>query len=79
MSWTWDSTQITFDQTCWTFDGYNGCAWTGGGSDEYKYKSYADLVRDKEGIVAELHKDRILAEDVDIIQFLNIILTKGLL
>lgn len=23
--WTWDSTQITHDQTCWTYDGYNGC------------------------------------------------------
>ena len=23
--WTWDSTEIFFDQTCWTFDGYNGC------------------------------------------------------
>jgi hypothetical protein len=75
--WTWDSTEITFDQTCWFFDGYNGCIVTGGGSDEYKYATYADLVRDKEGI--DLRKNRILAEDVDIIQFLNIILTKGLL
>ena len=30
--WTWDSTKITHDQTCWTYDGYNGCdIITGGG------------------------------------------------
>ena len=23
--WSWDSVEITFDQTCWTFDGYDGC------------------------------------------------------
>lgn len=26
MSWTWDTTELTCDQTCWTYDGYNGCA-----------------------------------------------------
>jgi len=31
--WTWDSTQIDFSQTCWTFDGYNGCAKSSGGPD----------------------------------------------
>jgi hypothetical protein len=26
MSWTWDTTELTFDQTCWTFDGnYDEC------------------------------------------------------
>lgn len=25
MSWTWDQTDLTHDQTCWTYDGYNGC------------------------------------------------------
>jgi len=25
MSWTWDTTSLTFDQTCWTFDGTNTC------------------------------------------------------
>ena len=30
--WTWDSTEITHDQTCWTYDGYDGCqAEEGGG------------------------------------------------
>ena len=24
--WSWDSVDITFDQTCWTFDGSNNCA-----------------------------------------------------
>ena len=23
--WTWDSTEIDFSQTCWTFDGSNNC------------------------------------------------------
>lgn len=30
MPWTWDSTKITFDQTCWTFDGANFCIDRGG-------------------------------------------------
>ena len=32
MSWTWDSTEITHDQTCWTYDGYNGCSLPEGSS-----------------------------------------------
>ena len=29
--WTWDTSQLTFDQTCWTFDGANFCIDRGGG------------------------------------------------
>ena len=60
--WTWDSTQITHDQTCWTYDGYNGC-YSGGFGEGY--------VQD--------NRKRILEEDKEIIEFINIILTKGLL
>ena len=34
--WTWDSTEITHDQTCWTYDGYDGCAQDTGGSGGYR-------------------------------------------
>lgn len=65
--WTADSTQITADQTCWTADGYNGCvndSFGGGGSTDYSYQHD--------------HR-RILKEDEEIIEFINVILTKGLL
>lgn len=63
--WTADSTQITADQTCWTADGYNGCDIGGGGSIE----DYSYLYDHR----------RILKEDEEIIEFINVILTKGLL
>ena len=31
MAWSWDTTKLTFDQTCWTFDGSNACIDRGGG------------------------------------------------
>ena len=31
--WSWDSTEIDFSQTCWTFDGSNKCRQGGGGHD----------------------------------------------
>ena len=133
--WTADSTQITADQTCWTADGYNGCA------DEYtpgfftqnqstakkkKYRLAAKknvvkrrnlglsrtrerlrlskrkqaLLEDrlktntnkekrlklelsihnlKEEILENDRKIRIMSEDEDILLFLNIVLSKGLL
>ena len=30
MSWTFDSTKITYDQTCWTWDGDNNCSLVSG-------------------------------------------------
>ena len=68
--WTADSIDITADQLCWTADGYNGCDgfdWTGGGSDENKYQSN------------EYTLDRKMSDDAEILEFINIILTKGLL
>ena len=35
MAWTWDTTQITHDQTCWTYDGFNGCV--GGASAAFRF------------------------------------------
>lgn len=48
MSWSWDTALLTFDQTCWTFDGYNDCRikdhpsddwaeWAFGGFPRWKY------------------------------------------
>ena len=32
MTWDWSQNDITWDQNCWTFDGYNGCDISGGSS-----------------------------------------------
>ncbi len=32
--WTWDSTEITFDQECWTFDGLSECEGAEAGAEE---------------------------------------------
>lgn len=50
MSWTWDQSDLTFDQTCFTFDGSNECEeevnehpaddwveWAFGGFPRWKY------------------------------------------
>ena len=48
MSWTWDSEQITHDQTCWTYDGYDGCniapPVTGGGGGGVTYDPEAEVI-----------------------------------
>ena len=75
--WDWSSTEITFDQTCWAFDGSNNCAFTGGGSDEYKYASFKDLYDDKLGI--DTKRNRILMDDAEIAEFINIVLSKNLI
>ena len=38
MSWSWDATNISHDETCWTYDGKDGCqpvAGKGGGKVDY--------------------------------------------
>lgn len=45
MGWSWDSTAITHDQTCWTYDGYNGCVTisppAGGGGRQITFTPYS--------------------------------------
>lgn len=53
MSWSWDSTQIDFSQTCWTFDGSNTCGASAGDKvkqEKTKWDDYLDfdkVTRDK--------------------------------
>lgn len=70
--WDWSSTQIDFSQTCWTFDGYNGCEQPGtllgsGGPGHY-LDEFADM-----------HVERIRREDDDIVTIIRLLLTKGLI
>lgn len=39
--WTWDSTEIDFSQTCWTFDGSNQCG--GGAGEDYSEEEFIIL------------------------------------
>ena len=86
MLWNWSQNDITFDQNCWTFDGHNGCIEapvipppsTGGSPGGVRRrKKYAppieDTIRDHERL------DQILREDEEIIEFIKVILTKGLI
>ena len=79
MSWTWDQTDLTFDQTCWTFDGSNDCyppappvskpGGAGGGVMLRTYRGEPPMVK----------KMRLHREDNEILDFIVTILTKGLL
>lgn len=69
MSWTWDNNIITFDQTCWTFDGSNTCP--RGHYPGYP-KEYTRVRRDS-------FKERLLREDREIIDIVATIVTKGVL
>ena len=89
MLWTADSVDITADGICWTADGYNGCEVppvterpppggrgsgpTNGVREEYGYRpNYQDELD-------QLEKERIKLEDDEILDFIKVILTKGLL
>jgi len=67
--WTWDSIQIDFSQTCWTFDGYNGCEKEVDGS-VYGSGRFDD--------VYELRERRRKEDDL-VIDFIKTIVTKGLI
>jgi hypothetical protein len=67
--WTWDSTQIDFSQTCWTFDGSNRCEKEANGS-VYGGGSFDDVYRLRE---------RRKREDDLVIDFIKTIVTKGLI
>ena len=76
MQWDWSQNDITFDQNCWTFDGYNGCAEepsvpiTGGPSRKKYYNpSYYEPKKN------EITK----REQEMIVDFIKVILTKGLI
>jgi len=80
--WTADSIDITADQICWTADGYDGCAATGGGGGgafhgqwkpPYDYKKY-----DREYDQSQL-ESRIQREDAEISEFIVLLLSKGIL
>lgn len=89
MLWTFDSNEITFDQNCWTFDGYNGCIEeeaptlpTGGTSkkllrDYFWYKNrYKDQDLDKDELEQKIIRHM---RDDEIVEFIRVILMKGLL
>ena len=71
--WDWSSTDIDFSQTCWTFDGYDGCQpddstlLGSGGPGHYALE------------LAEEHLEKIRREDNDIITIIRIMLTRGML
>ena len=92
MLWSWDSNEITFDQNCWTFDGYNGCVEAppveppyipdGGTSkkllrDYFWYKNrYKDQDLDKDELEQKIIRHM---RDDEIVDFIRAILMKGLL
>ena len=50
--WTWDSTEIDFSQTCWTFDGSNNCQTGGGKSEDISdYAAFFPYTKKKEHVV----------------------------
>lgn len=65
--WDWSSTDIDFSQTCWTFDGYNGCTKRRGGRGQFGDKAW------------EIGQERIKLEDEEIINFIVSMVTKGIL
>lgn len=84
MQWDWSQNDITFDQNCWTFDGSNNCEVeapaTGGTSKKINrpYLWYKDKFRKENQ--AELDRMAIIKEEDDlIIEFIKVILTKGLI
>lgn len=79
MQWDWSQNDITFDQNCWSFDGYNGCVKdtgsvaTGGGAGHT-----GGVIREyDEDIILKLKQIR--EEDDLIIEFIKRVLTMGLL
>lgn len=71
--WTWDSAEITHDQTCWTYDGYNGC------------ERQAETLLGSGGpghYLEELWEERlgkIRQEDDDIVELIVAMVTKGII
>lgn len=90
--WNWSQNDITFDQNCWTFDGNNGCIVTqppvskqtpsvGRGSGptngiRREGPGYTDYWED---VKRESDRIRIKRDDEDIVKFLHMILSKGIL
>jgi len=95
MSWNWNSTQITFDQTCWRHNGYNGCVappvkavedlYSGRGSgptNGVRPEGYHDKPGYRgyyDDMLRESNEIRRKQDDDDIIELISILLTKGIM
>jgi hypothetical protein len=88
MSWTADSTQITADQTCWTADGHDDCAVFEDGSKSAGPMGPGFFIFFQREIAEKtvlepypeyIGKDRRLAEDEEILLFVQLAVTYKLI
>ena len=89
MQWDWSQNDITFDQNCWTFDGYNGCAVVeppppsdGGGRGSgptHGIRHDGGYRPNYQDVLDQIERERIETEDNEIIELIMAILTKGIL
>lgn len=77
--WTFDNTAITYDQTCWTWDGSNSCFANAGGGGQYRGVHSLDDDLYDQIIANKLRQERIRDEDDLIIKLVTMMLTKGML
>jgi len=85
MLWTWDSVDISFDQICWSFDGYDGCyippppsPGGGSGGGYTPGGTYIDTYGKRIKLPLK-DNARIAREHQRILDFTTVILTKGIL
>jgi len=93
--WSWENTEISFDQTCWTWDGYDGCTVAAeppidygsvgrgsGPTSGIRPEGYFDRPKYNghyDDMLRESNRNRQIRDDQDIVDIILTLLTKGIL